>query len=111
MSIFRFHAAQEAFDVDLREIQGQERLDVLCGFMTAIGRRPGKPVLMDAEGGDRNRPPVRSVRTNPAPSASIYREDTCSGWSCRRVGGRRRPGRSDGVFGVGSGRFADRYEE
>ncbi|WBO69531.1 hypothetical protein O1G22_39695 [Streptomyces camelliae] len=91
-AIFRFHAVQEIdFDVDLREIQGQERLDVLCGFMTGA--------------------PARSERTNPAPSASIYREDTCSGWSCRRVGGRRRPGRSDGVFGVGSGRFTDRYEE
>ncbi|MEU2396115.1 hypothetical protein [Streptomyces sp. NPDC007369] len=51
LAIFRFHAAEEIdFDVDLRELQGQERLDVLCGFPRAIGRRLGKPVLMDPEG-------------------------------------------------------------
>jgi hypothetical protein len=30
---------------------GQERLDVFCGFVRAIGRRLGKPVLMYPEGG------------------------------------------------------------
>ncbi|GGJ39646.1 hypothetical protein [Streptomyces brasiliensis] len=59
LAIFRFHAADEIdFDVDLRELQGQERLDVLCVFLRAIGRsgdraigrRLGKPVLMDPEG-------------------------------------------------------------
>jgi hypothetical protein len=51
--IFRFFAAEQIdFDVDLRELQGQERLDVFCGFLAAIGRRLGKPVLMDAEGSD-----------------------------------------------------------
>lgn len=39
------------FDVDLRELQGQERLDILCGFFATIGRRLGKPVLMSTEGG------------------------------------------------------------
>lgn len=29
---------------------GQERLDVFCGFLRRIGRRLGKPVLMDPEG-------------------------------------------------------------
>lgn len=49
--IFCFHAQKEIdFDVDLRELQGQERLDVFCGFLRAIGRRLGKPVLMDPEG-------------------------------------------------------------
>ncbi|MFJ8589615.1 hypothetical protein ACIRD2_34020 [Streptomyces sp. NPDC093595] len=38
------------FDVDLRELQGQDRLDVLCGFLREIGRRLGRPVLMDGEG-------------------------------------------------------------
>lgn len=48
--IFHFYAADEIdFDVDLRELQGQERLDVFCGFLRAIGRRLGKPVLMDPE--------------------------------------------------------------
>ncbi|MFH9067523.1 hypothetical protein ACH4GM_40950 [Streptomyces coeruleorubidus] len=49
--IFRFHAVDEVdFDVDLRELQGQARLDVFCGFLREIGRRLGKPVLMDPEG-------------------------------------------------------------
>ncbi|MEF9902029.1 hypothetical protein [Streptomyces sp. P9-A2] len=51
LAIFRFHAIEEIdFDVDLRELQGQERLDVFCGFLRAIGRRLDKPVLMDSEG-------------------------------------------------------------
>ncbi|WP_433696952.1 hypothetical protein [Nocardiopsis sp. CA-288880] len=51
LAIFRFYAPDEIdFDVDLRELQGQERLDVLCHFLTAIGRRLGKPVLMEPEG-------------------------------------------------------------
>jgi hypothetical protein len=51
LAIFRFHAADEVdFDVDLRELQGQGRLDVFCGFLREIGRRLGKPVLMDPEG-------------------------------------------------------------
>ncbi|MFF8882079.1 hypothetical protein [Streptomyces flaveolus] len=50
-AIFRFHADDEVdFDVDLRELQGQERLDVFCDFLREIGRRLGKPVLMDPEG-------------------------------------------------------------
>ncbi|MFF0302240.1 hypothetical protein ACFYTV_16235 [Streptomyces sp. NPDC004562] len=55
--IFRFHSSDEIdFDVDLRELQGQARLDLLCGFLTVIGRRLGKPVLMDADCGDGNHP-------------------------------------------------------
>lgn len=53
LAIFRFYSAETIdFDVDLRELQGQERLDLFCEFLTAVGRRLGKPVLMDAEGGD-----------------------------------------------------------
>ncbi|MFB7612246.1 hypothetical protein [Streptomyces gardneri] len=33
-----------------REGAGQDRLDVFCGFLREIGRRLGKPVLMDPEG-------------------------------------------------------------
>ncbi|MFB7270760.1 hypothetical protein [Streptomyces sp. NPDC056244] len=52
LAIFRFHADDEVdFDVDLRELQGQDRLDVFCGLLREIGRRLGKPVLMDPEGG------------------------------------------------------------
>ena len=51
LAIFRFYSADEIdFDVDLRELQGQERLDVLCDFLRAIGQRLGKDVLMDPEG-------------------------------------------------------------
>ncbi|MBT2445338.1 hypothetical protein J7E93_35715 [Streptomyces sp. ISL-36] len=51
LAIFRFYADGEVeFDVDLRELQGQDRLDVFCGFLRELGRRLGKPVLMDPEG-------------------------------------------------------------
>ncbi|MEU9161365.1 hypothetical protein AB0D29_13985 [Streptomyces sp. NPDC048424] len=51
LAIFRPGSADEIdFDVDLRELQGQGGVDVLCGFLVAIGRRLGKPVLMTAEG-------------------------------------------------------------
>jgi hypothetical protein len=40
------------FDVDIREIQGQDRLDLFCAFLRAIGRRLGKPVVMCPEGFD-----------------------------------------------------------
>ncbi|MEU8949366.1 hypothetical protein [Streptomyces sp. NPDC048489] len=43
------------FDVDLRELQGQEGVDVLCGLLGTIGRRLGRAVLMTGEG-DRGRP-------------------------------------------------------
>ncbi|WP_440070560.1 hypothetical protein [Streptosporangium sp. OZ121] len=51
LAIFRFMADDAIdFDVDLRELQGQERLDILCEFITVIGRRLGKPVMMSPEG-------------------------------------------------------------
>jgi hypothetical protein len=51
LAIFRPMSAEEIdFDVDLRELQGQEGVDVLCRFLAAIGRRLGKPVVMTAEG-------------------------------------------------------------
>ncbi|WP_041820617.1 hypothetical protein [Streptomyces davaonensis] len=51
LAIFRFLDDEEVdFDVDLRQLKGQERLDVFCGFLREIGRRLGKPVLMDPEG-------------------------------------------------------------
>ncbi len=51
-AIFRFLGDEQIdFDVDLRELQGQERLDVLCGFLTVMGRRLGKSVLLFPEGG------------------------------------------------------------
>jgi hypothetical protein len=51
LAIFRFYEPGEIdFDIDLRELQGQERLDVFCDFLKTIGRRLAKPVLMDPEG-------------------------------------------------------------
>ncbi|MGF1427223.1 hypothetical protein [Kitasatospora sp. LaBMicrA B282] len=50
--ILRFLSDEQIdFDVDLRELQGQGRLDVLCGFLSAIGRRLGKSVPLFPEGG------------------------------------------------------------
>lgn len=43
------------FDVDLRELHGQAGVDILCGFLGAIGRRLRKPVRMTA-GGDWGNP-------------------------------------------------------
>ncbi|MGO4618211.1 hypothetical protein [Nocardia sp. 2TAF39] len=40
------------FDVNLYELQEQVGVDILCGFLSAIGRRLGKPVSMTNEGGD-----------------------------------------------------------
>ncbi|MER6565562.1 hypothetical protein ABT288_05090 [Streptomyces sp. NPDC001093] len=51
LAVFRFLGAEEIdFDVDLRELQGQERLDLFCGFLRSLGRHLHKPVLMDPEG-------------------------------------------------------------
>ncbi|MES9602972.1 MULTISPECIES: hypothetical protein [Actinomadura] len=53
------------FDVDLRELRGQAGVDVLCRFLTAVGRRLGKPVVMTSEG-DHGNPCSGSI---PSPSA------------------------------------------
>ncbi|MDG4857122.1 hypothetical protein P8605_02935 [Streptomyces sp. T-3] len=51
LAIFRPLSADEIdFDVDLRELQGQDGVDTLCGFLDAIGRRLGKSVVMTGEG-------------------------------------------------------------
>lgn len=55
LAIFRPMSVDEIdFDVDLRQLQGQVGVDILCGFLSAIGRRLGKPVAMTAEGDDAN---------------------------------------------------------
>ncbi|WP_198667736.1 hypothetical protein [Glycomyces dulcitolivorans] len=57
LAIFRFYSSDAIdFDVNLRELQGQDRLDLFCEFLSTIGRRLAKPVLMDAEGGDNAHP-------------------------------------------------------
>lgn len=51
--VFRFRSAQRIdFDVDVAELDGQEGLDALCGFLAAIGRRHGRSVPTWVEGGD-----------------------------------------------------------
>lgn len=51
LAIFRPYVVEQIdFDVDLRELQGQERLDVLCRFFTVIGRKLQKSVWMTPEG-------------------------------------------------------------
>jgi hypothetical protein len=59
LMIFRFRTAEEIdFDIDLREIQGQRRLDQFCGFLRDIGRHLGKPALMGDESGHPAEQPV-----------------------------------------------------
>ncbi|MER5785496.1 hypothetical protein ABT104_27855 [Streptomyces mobaraensis] len=49
--IFRPMSAGEIdFDVDLRELQGQRGVDILCDFLRTIGRLRGKPVSMSTGG-------------------------------------------------------------
>jgi hypothetical protein len=42
---------EEEIEVDFspEELQGQERLDLLCSFLRAVGRRLGKPVVVTPE--------------------------------------------------------------
>ncbi|ONI81317.1 hypothetical protein ALI144C_22650 [Actinosynnema sp. ALI-1.44] len=46
----------EEIEVDFspEELQGQERLDVVCGFLGAVGRRLGKPMVLTPENGPRH---------------------------------------------------------
>ncbi|MFI0966475.1 hypothetical protein ACH4S8_34545 [Streptomyces sp. NPDC021080] len=70
--IFRPMSAVEIdFDVDLRELQGQVGVGTLCGFLRAVGRRLGKPVLMTPEGDYGN--PV--IRFDPAADRVVLSAD------------------------------------
>jgi hypothetical protein len=65
LAIFRPYSADSIdFDVDLRELQGQQRLDLFCAFLATIGRRLGKPVLMAPEGDEEH--PVLGYRPETA---------------------------------------------
>lgn len=51
LMIFRLYSVSSVdFDVDLRELQGQGRLDVLCDFLRILGKRLGRSVVMTPEG-------------------------------------------------------------
>jgi hypothetical protein len=57
LAIFRFMSDNEIdFDVDLRELRGQEGVDALCAFLGEIGRELNKPVLLTSEGGSQAHP-------------------------------------------------------
>ncbi|MGW2479489.1 hypothetical protein ACWCWQ_06605 [Streptomyces sp. NPDC001571] len=48
--IFRaYEASSIDFDVDLRELRGQDGVNLLCRLLRAIGRRLGKPVTLTPE--------------------------------------------------------------
>ncbi|MFI9723827.1 hypothetical protein ACIHFE_29920 [Streptomyces sp. NPDC052396] len=50
LAIFRaYEAGSIDFDVDLRELHGQDGVNVLCRLLRAIGRRLGKPVVLAPE--------------------------------------------------------------
>jgi hypothetical protein len=49
--IFRMYTPADIdFDVDLRELQGQERLDDFCDFLRTLGRALNSRVVLCAEG-------------------------------------------------------------
>ncbi len=74
LMIFRFLAPNEIdFDIDLHEIQGQERLDEFCGFLRAVGQHLGKPVLMGDESGNPAEHPVLGFFTETGRVAVIGR--------------------------------------
>ncbi|MER6302304.1 hypothetical protein ABT247_22465 [Kitasatospora sp. NPDC001539] len=54
-AVVRFLAEEQIdSDLDLRELRGQERLDVLCAFLTEIGQRLGTSVPVYFEGDTRS---------------------------------------------------------
>ena len=76
LAIFRpYEAAQIDFDVDLRELQGQQQLDALCRFLMAIGRKLGKPVLMTPEGADNDPVLGYDVAADRLPRGDVRPDD------------------------------------
>ncbi|MEU0267481.1 hypothetical protein [Nocardioides sp. NPDC006303] len=77
LAIFRFTSVHEIdFDVDLRELEGQDGVDSLCSFIRVIGRGLGKPVLMTNEGGSEEHPvlgydPVKDKVTMLADDSAV----------------------------------------
>ncbi|HZL73948.1 MAG TPA: hypothetical protein VFB83_01115 [Propionibacteriaceae bacterium] len=50
VNFFVYSPSEIDFDIDLRELQTQERLDQLCDFLREMGRELGKPILITPEG-------------------------------------------------------------
>ena len=61
-------------DVSLYEIQGQERLDVFCGFLRTVGAALGKSVLVYSEGTYDSRPPMMAYE--PALDRVVFLADS-----------------------------------
>src|SRR4029450_175717 len=69
--IFRFLSDDAIdFDIDLRELQGQERLDLLCDFFAGIGRRLGKPSADVTRGRRGSKPSSARVRGRGRPRSA-----------------------------------------
>ncbi|MFF2623941.1 hypothetical protein [Oerskovia jenensis] len=51
VNVFPHTVDEIAFDVDLRELDGQAGLDRLCGLLRLVGRRLSRDVPLYAEGG------------------------------------------------------------
>jgi hypothetical protein len=70
VAIFRFYAPEQIdFDVDLREIEGQEALDAFCGFVSVIGP-PGTAISA----------PARTAARHAANAAPSWSSNSAS-WS------------------------------
>ncbi|MET8651199.1 hypothetical protein [Nocardia aurea] len=68
-------ATEIDFDVDLRELQGQVGVNILCDFVCVLGRLLGKPVFMAAEG--QYGSPV--LRFDPAADRVVLLADSIDG--------------------------------
>jgi hypothetical protein len=49
VNVHFFTDEETEVDFSPEELQGQERLDLLCSFLRAVGRRLGKPVVLTPE--------------------------------------------------------------
>ncbi len=76
----RAEPAADEVDVDLRELQGQERLDVFCDFLREIGRRLGKPALMEPEGDDGHPVIGFDVEADRVVPSQSRRSGDCGRW-------------------------------
>ena len=65
-----FDADEAVFDIDTRELQGQERVDLLAAFLADLGRAFGFPVALAVEGLD----PLKKayLRYEPADDEFVF---------------------------------------
>lgn len=57
VNFFEAYDEDVLFDVDVRELQGQERLDLLAAFLRELGRAFRRPVALTFEGCDPGKVP------------------------------------------------------